>query len=153
MTDVNPGERAPDFEAMTTEGKAVRLADFAGRVLVLFFFPKAFTPGCTKEARAFRDRHEELEALGAVVLGVSVDDLAVQCDFARENHLSFPLIADQDERMSKAFGVTRGFLPFNKRVTFVIGKDGVVLGRFQHEVQVLRHIDDVVALLQSSTTR
>ncbi len=135
---------------MTTEGKLVRLGDFAGRSLVLYFFPKAFTPGCTKEARRFRDRHEEIEALGAVLLGVSVDDIGVQCDFARENHLSFALVADRDESLSKAFGVTRGFLPFNKRVTFVIDGAGIVVARFHHEVQVNKHVDDVIAFLKSA---
>ena len=125
------------------------LADFAGRYLVLYFFPKAFTPGCTKEARRFRDNHEEIEALGGIVIGVSVDDVGVQCDFARENHLSFPLIADSDEKMSKAYGVTRGFLPFNKRITFIIDPDGMIVARFHHEVQVLRHIDDVIAFLKA----
>lgn len=148
------GERAPAFEAMTTEGKPFVLSDFTSttqpaKYLVLYFFPKAFTPGCTKEARRFRDNHEDIEALGGLVIGVSVDDLAVQCDFARENHLSFPLIADHDEKMSKLFGVTRGFLPFNKRVTFILDKEGVVVARFHHEVQVLKHVDDVVDFLKA----
>jgi peroxiredoxin Q/BCP len=131
----------------------LRLADFAGRYLVLYFFPKAFTPGCTKEARRFRDNHEEIEELGAAVIGVSVDEVGVQCDFARENHLSFPLIADRDEVMSKAYGVTRGFLPFNKRITFIIDPAGSIVARFHHEVQVLRHIDDVIAFLKAIPPR
>lgn len=129
------------------------LADFAGRYLVLYFFPKAFTPGCTKEARRFRDNHEEIEELGGVVIGVSVDDVGVQCDFARENHLSFPLIADSDEKMSKAYRVTRGFLPFNKRITFIVDGSGMIVARFHHEVQVLKHIDDVIAFLKAVPKR
>jgi thioredoxin-dependent peroxiredoxin len=143
-----PGSKAPDFQVTTTEGKVVRLADFAGKHLVLYFYPKAFTPGCTKEARLFRDNHTEIEELGGVVLGVSVDDPTVQCDFARENHLTFPLVADADETLSKLYGVTRGFLPFNKRVTFIIDPAGLIAARFQHEVQVGRHVDDVVKFLQ-----
>jgi peroxiredoxin Q/BCP len=143
------GSLAPDFAVMSTEKRLVRLDDYVGRWLVLFFYPKAFTPGCTKEAIAFSDQQAAITALGADVLGVSVDDLAVQCDFAREKHLGFPLLADFDQSMSKAYGVSRGFLPFNKRVTFVVDPDGVVRARFQHEVQVLRHIDEVLAFLRA----
>jgi peroxiredoxin Q/BCP len=143
------GSLAPDFAVLSTEKRLVRLDDYVGRWLVLFFYPKAFTPGCTKQAIAFSDHQAVLADLGASVLGVSVDDLAVQCDFAREKHLGFPLLADVDQSMSKAWGVTRGFLPFNKRVTFVVDPEGVVRARFHHEVQVLKHIDDVVDFLQA----
>ena len=143
------GSLAPDFAVTSTEKRLVRLDDYAGRWLVIFFYPKAFTPGCMKEAIAFSDEQTALAALGADVLGVSVDDLAVQCDFAREKHLGFPLLADFDQTMSKAYGVTRGFLPFNKRVTFVIDPDGVVRARFHHEVQVQQHVDDVLAFLRT----
>ena len=127
----------------------MRLDDHRGRWPVLFFYPKAFTPGCTRETRGFRDEQETIEALGAVVYGVSVDDLSVQCDFARANHVGFPLLADADQSMSKAYGVTRGFLPFNKRVTFVIDGEGVVRARFAHEMQVMRHVTAVIAFLQA----
>jgi peroxiredoxin Q/BCP len=143
------GSLAPDFSVFSTEGRLVRLDDHRGRWLVLFFYPKAFTPGCTRETRGFRDEQETIEALGAVVYGVSVDDLSVQCDFARANHVGFPLLADADQSMSKAYGVTRGFLPFNKRVTFVIDGEGVVRARFAHEMQVMRHVTDVIAFLQA----
>jgi peroxiredoxin Q/BCP len=143
------GSLAPDFAVLSTENRLVRLDDYAGRWLVVFFFPKAFTPGCTKEATAFTAQQAAVEALGARILGVSVDDHAVQCAFAREKHLGFPLLADTDQTMSRAFGVTRGLLPFNKRVTFVLDPDGVVRARFHHEVQVIRHVDDVLAFLRS----
>jgi peroxiredoxin Q/BCP len=142
------GSLAPDFAVTSTDKRLVRLDDYIGRWLVIFFFPKAFTPGCTREARAFSEQHAALAALGADVVGVSVDDIAVQCDFARELHLGFPLLADVDQTMSAAYGVSRGFLPFDKRVTFVIDPDGVVRARFHHEVNVLRHIDDVLSFLR-----
>ena len=149
------GETAPAFEATTTEGKRFRLSDFterqrSGHFLILYFFPKPFTPGCTNEARRFRDNHEDIEALGGIVVGVSVDDHGVQCDFSRANHLTFPLIADSDGSISRAFDVVRGFLPFNKRVTFIIDSRGVIVARFHHEAQVARHIDDVVSFLRAA---
>jgi peroxiredoxin len=143
------GSLAPDFAVLSTEKKLVRLDDFRGRWLVVFFFPKAFTPGCTKETARFRDERARIEDLGAALIGVSVDDLTVQCDFAREQGVDFPLLADTTQEMSQAWGVTRGFLPFNKRVTFVVDGDGVVRARFHHEVQVLRHVDDVLAFLRA----
>jgi peroxiredoxin Q/BCP len=143
------GSLAPDFAVVSTDKRLVRLDDFRGRWLVLFFFPKAFTPGCTRETHRFRDEHDAIVALGGAVVGVSVDDLTVQCDFARENGVDFPLLADSSQEMSRAYGVTRGFLPFNKRITFVIDGDAVVRARFHHEVQVARHIDDVLAFLRA----
>ena len=143
------GSMAPDFAVLSTDNRLVRLDDFRGRWLVLFFYPKAFTPGCTKQTVRFRDEHDALAALGAAVVGVSVDDLAVQCDFARAHQVEFPLLADTSQEMSKAWGVSRGFLPFNKRVTFVIDGDGVVRARFHHEMQVLRHVDDVLTFLRA----
>jgi peroxiredoxin Q/BCP len=147
--DPIPGTMAPDFAVTSTDNRLVRLDDFAGQWLVIFFFPKAFTPGCTKEAVGFTEELATIAALGASVLGVSVDDLAVQCAFAREKHLGFPLLADHDQTMSKAWGVTRGFLPFNKRVTFVVDGDGVVRARFHHEVRVTKHVEDVVEFLRA----
>jgi peroxiredoxin Q/BCP len=146
------GSLAPDFAVPSTENRLVRLDDYVGRWLVVFFYPKAFTPGCTKEAVAFTAQSEAIEAMGASVLGVSVDDLAVQCAFAREKHLGFTLLADVDQTMSKAWGVSRGFLPFDKRVTFVVDPEGVVRARFHHEVQVTRHVDDVLAFLRANAS-
>ena len=149
VPELKVGDRAPAFEATTVHGRPIRLADFAGQYLVLFFYPKAFTPGCTKEAKRFRDNYPEIQALGAEVVGVSVDDPTVQCDFGRENHLEFALVPDSDKTLSEQFGVLRGLLPFDKRVTFIIAPDGTILARFHHEIQIERHTDDVLRFLRA----
>jgi peroxiredoxin Q/BCP len=142
------GERAPDFQALSTAGAAVSLDAFKGKKLVLYFYPKAFTPFCTAEARRFRDNYDDVRALGAEVMGVSVDEHETQCEFAQRNELRFPLVADHDKVISRAYGVLWPGLPLDKRVTFVIDEDGVVRAVFRHEFQVVKHLDDVLRFLQ-----
>ncbi|HKE12747.1 MAG TPA: peroxiredoxin [Myxococcota bacterium] len=144
------GDRAPEFSARATDGKNISLASFRGKYLVLYFFPKAFTPGCTKEARRFRDNHMEIRELGAEVVGVSLDEPTVQCEFAERQKLAFPLIADSSRTVSTAYGVLRRFLPITKRVTFVIDPDGKVAARFEHELQVNKHLDNVLRFLREA---
>jgi thioredoxin-dependent peroxiredoxin len=119
------GQPAPAFAASATTDKQVSLADFKGKQsLVLAFFPKAFTGGCTKEMSGFRDSFKEFQGSGAQVLGISRDTLDVQKKFAESLSLPFPLLADPDGTVSKAYGVDMG--QYAARVTFVIGPDGVV---------------------------
>jgi peroxiredoxin Q/BCP len=143
-----PGALAPEFVARATTGQRLKLADYHGKYLVLFFFPKAFTPGCTREAVRFRDNSVDLKALGAEVLGVSLDDMATQCDFAARNTLNYPLIADDDGRVSELYGVKRALLPVDKRITFIIDPQGRVAARFEHQFQVNKHLDKVVEFLR-----
>ena len=145
---IHVGDRAPSFVAQTGDGRTVSLADFRGKYLVLYFYPKAFTAGCTKEARRFRDNHAEIRELGADVVGVSVDDSAVQCQFAAREKVGFPLIADRDHSLSTSYGVMRRLLPFAKRITFVIDPEGRVVARFEHELQVNKHLDGVLRFLR-----
>lgn len=142
------GERAPHFQALSTTGLPVSLTGFRGKKLVLYFYPKAFTPFCTREARRFRDNYDEVRALGAEIVGVSVDEHGTQCEFALKNDLRFPLVADTEKIISKAYGVLWPGLPLDKRVTFVIDEEGVVLAVFRHEFQVVKHLDDVLHFLQ-----
>lgn len=142
------GEKAPDFTAQTSDGKTLTLSSLRGQKVVLYFFPKAFTPGCTAQARQFRDNYPELKALGAEVMGVSTDDSRTQCDFAAENNVSFPLIGDRGATISRAYGVLWPLIGVDRRVTFVLDEDGVVRAVFRHELQVLRHLDDVVSFLR-----
>jgi peroxiredoxin Q/BCP len=141
------GERAPDFSAESTTGKPVSLQALRGQPVVIYFYPKAFTPLCSAEARKFRDNYPEIQALGAEVIGVSVDTHDVQCRFAVEQGVKFPLIPDHDKAVSRLFGVLWPLLPIDKRVTFVIDAEGVVRAVFHHEIQVLKHLDEVVAFL------
>ncbi|MBZ4334441.1 peroxiredoxin [Corallococcus interemptor] len=146
------GEPAPDFAATDCHGQTVRLSELRGRRVVLFFFPRAFTVGCTIENRAFRDNHERIRALGAELVGVSVDTLTTQCDFAEQEGIHFALLGDEERRISRAWGVLWPVLNIDRRVTFIIGADGVVEHVIHHEVRVYRHLDDVLKYLQAHPT-
>lgn len=143
------GDPAPPFRGRTHDGKSVSLDEFRGRYLVLYFYPKASTRGCTLEAKRFRDHYSEIRELGAEVVGVSVDGQDAQCEFATRNELSFPLVADADKAVSRSYGVLRRLLPVARRVTYVVDPEGKVAARFEHELQVGRHLDDVIGFLQS----
>ena len=123
---LKPGDAAPDFSGKTTDGKTVSLADYRGKTLVLYFYPKAFTSGCTLETKRFQDSYPDITEFGADVLGVSRDRYEVQCDFASKLATTFPLLADEDGEVARAYGVRRALLPFDKRSTFVIDPEGKV---------------------------
>jgi thioredoxin-dependent peroxiredoxin len=143
------GDLAPDFEGDAGNGRRVSLKDYRGKYLVLYFFPKAFTPGCRREAIHFRDNHEEIRALGADVVGVSIDDPTVQCEFAKVTAAPFPMVGDQAGAVSRAYGTKRKMLPFDRRVTFVVDPEGRIAARFEHEFRIERHVDDVLEFLKS----
>ena len=145
-----PGDRAPEFTGTLADGRQLRLTDFRGRRhVILYFFPKDFTPGCTKEACTFRDRRAEVAALDAEVIGVSLDPPEKHARFAEAYQLPYPLVSDADATIANAYGVSRlgGWLP-SKRVTFVIDKDGIVQRVIQSEFSIHRHIDDAVEALR-----
>jgi len=131
-------------------GKTFRIKDYRGRRhLVLYFFPKDFTSGCTKEACSFRDRRAEIAGLDAEVVGVSYDTVDSHAKFADKYSLPYPLISDADSRIAKKFGVARlgGWLP-TKRVTFVVDKQGVVRHVIHAELNIDLHIDEALAELK-----
>ncbi|MBU6282240.1 peroxiredoxin [bacterium] len=147
------GQAAPDFEGATEDGRRVSLSDFRGRqALVLYFYPKDATPGCTKEACSFRDHRAEIESLGAAVVGVSMDSAESHRKFSAAQRLNFPLLADTDGRIASEYGVTRlgGWLPFLpvKRVTFVIDRSGVVRKVIQSELSMDAHVDGAIEALR-----
>jgi peroxiredoxin Q/BCP len=144
------GEAAPDFEGVDCNGRPVRLRDFRGRRVVLFFFPKAFTPGCTSEVRHFRDNQARIRELGAELIGVSVDNVETQCAFAKAEQVEFPLLGDPERRLSGLFGVLWPLVRLDRRVTFVLGPEGVVENVIQHEVRVSQHLDDVLQTLEKT---
>ena len=117
------GETAPDFEAPTAAGTPLRLSALRGGNVILYFYPQADTPGCTMESKGFRDLYSELKGHKVEVVGVSVDDVEAQNDFAGKYALPFPLVADTSKAVATAYGVLR---PSGKarRVTFFIGPDG-----------------------------
>jgi peroxiredoxin Q/BCP len=126
------GDKAPQFSGVDQHGNAISLADFAGKKLVLYFYPKDDTPGCTKEACNLRDNHDVLLKQGYQVLGVSVDDAASHRKFIEKYNLPFPLLADTDQQVVTAFGVWGEKNMYGKkfmgisRTTFVIDAQGVI---------------------------
>jgi thioredoxin-dependent peroxiredoxin len=146
------GEQAPDFEGTDCRGAPVRLSQFRGKKVVLFFFPKVFTPGCTLENRHFRDNHARIRQLGAELIGVSVDTMAQACAFATEERLDFHLMADESRDISEQYGVVWPLLNRDRRATFVIDETGKVAEVIHHEVRVSRHLDDVLKFLETGPT-
>ncbi|NWJ39999.1 MAG: peroxiredoxin [Geothrix sp.] len=146
--DITEGTKAPAFEAQDQNGATIRLADFQGKsVVVLYFYPKDDTPGCTAEACSLRDGFAELKAAGAVVLGVSADSTQSHKAFAEKFHLPFSILADPDKRIIEAYGVKMPLLGFAKRVTFLIDRQGIVR-KVLTDVQTRAHDQQVLALLK-----
>jgi peroxiredoxin Q/BCP len=142
------GAVAPEFEAQSSDGGTVRLSDFRGKAVVLYFFPKAFTPLCALETRRFRDNYADIVALGAQVVGVSSDDLDVQCEFGRRQQVNFPLLADPERHIASAYGVLWPMFGRARRVTFVIDEQATIELVCWHEFQVSKHLDEVLLHLQ-----
>ena len=140
------GDTAPDFTALDDSGRRVRLKDFRGRQVVLYFYPKDDTPGCTQEACDFRDRQAAFAARGAVVLGVSVDPVASHAKFKAKYRLPFPLLSDEDHRIVDAYGVWKEKSMYGRkfmgteRTTFLIDEKGKIAAIHQ-KVKVNGHAE------------
>lgn len=152
---ISEGQKAPDFSLPAAGGGRVSLSDFAGRKhVVLYFYPKDDTPGCTKEACFFRDLQAEFEEAGAVILGVSVDSVASHERFAKKHNLLFPLLSDEDKTVVQAYGVWKEKSMYGKtyfgteRTTFVIDKSGVIR-KIWPKVKVEGHIDEVLEFVKA----
>jgi peroxiredoxin Q/BCP len=146
------GDPAPDFSAATNGGGKISLADFQGKNVILYFYPKDDTPGCTKEACAFRDALSEFKKRGAVVLGVSTDSAKSHDKFVEKFKLPFPLLADEDKKIVEAYGVWgektfmgRKYMGTH-RVTFLIGGDGRIK-KIWPQVKPDDHAAEVLAAL------
>lgn len=155
MAELAAGSPAPGFALPASTGGTISLADFRGKqVVVLYFYPKDMTPGCTQEACSFRDLGEEFAAAGAVILGVSTDDLASHDKFAATHDLSFPLLADTEAVAAQAYGVWKEKNLYGKtrlgieRTTFVIDREGVIR-RVYPKVKVDQHADAVLEFVKS----
>ncbi|MFM2063867.1 MAG: hypothetical protein RLZZ507_3538 [Cyanobacteriota bacterium] len=138
------GTDAPAFTAKDTNGNTVSLSDFAGKTVVLYFYPKDDTPGCTKQACSFRDAKDEYQNKDVVVLGVSADDEAAHKAFTAKYNLNFPLLADTDKALITAFDVDGG--GYAKRVTYVIDPSGKIV-HVDTAVSTATHASDVLAAL------
>jgi peroxiredoxin Q/BCP len=147
------GAVAPSFTLPDQNGKPWRLQDVRGRWVVLYFYPKDDTPGCTQEACQFRDDLHALTALGAQIVGVSVDDSASHKKFAEKYHLPFPLLADQDAAVARSYGALSDLLvvKYAKRYTFLIDPQGKI-AKIYLQVDTSRHskeiVDDLTRLVQ-----
>ena len=122
---IGVGESAPDFSGTTADGTRLELASYRGRPLVLFFYPKANSAGCTVETRGFAQNYPEFEKAGVAVIGLSVDSVEEQREFATKCGAPFPLVADRDKSIARQYGVL-GLLGVAKRATFFVGADGRV---------------------------
>ncbi len=143
-----PGQPAPAFSAQDQNGKTVKLSDYKGKsAVVLYFYPKDDTPGCTAQACSLRDGHGALLASGAVVLGVSADDVKSHAAFAKKYDLPFPILADPDKAIINAYGVKMPLIGIAKRVTFLIDKEGVIR-HIVTDVNTKAHDKQVLALLK-----
>ena len=150
---IQVGDKAPDFTLPSQSGEPVRLHDRLGeRVVVLYFYPKDNTPGCTAEACAFRDSHEVFTDAGAEVIGVSSDSVAKHTAFADQHELPFTLLSDQGGRVRKSYGVPAvlGLIP--GRVTYVIDRQGMVRHVFNSMTNIGQHISDALTVVRELQT-
>lgn len=153
MATLTVGRKAPDFRVPTDDGKEVSLSDFRGKKVVLYFYPRDNTPGCTREACAFRDGLSQLKRQGAVVLGVSTDSVPSHRGFKEKFKLNFPLLSDSGREIVQAYGVWKQKSLYGKkymgleRSTFVIDGEGKI-ERIFPKVQVDGHFDEVLEALR-----
>jgi thioredoxin-dependent peroxiredoxin len=150
---LQPGAAAPSFQLPSTEGRELSLADFAGKKVVIFFYPRDSTPGCTQEACDFRDAEAALQAAGAVVLGISKDSLASHAKFRANHELGFPLLTDEGNLVATAYGAFGEKTMYGKKVmgtirsTFLIDEKGVI-ERTWSPVKVAGHAEAVLAAVR-----
>jgi peroxiredoxin Q/BCP len=146
------GALAPNFSAKNQKGETKRLSDFAGKPVLLYFYPKDETPGCTKEACQFRDHYKEFKNQGAVILGLSRQDEKSHKEFSEKHSLPFDLLVDKDGTIAKAYGVGKyPVLGLFKRQSVLIGKDGHVI-KFYEDVDPEKHAEEVLKDLATSET-
>lgn len=139
------GDLAPEIDAPASDGKRFRLSAQTNKLCtVVYFFPKAFTPGCTKETIRFRDNFPELALAGASVVGISTDDHETQCAFADSLRAPFPMIPDAERRISNAYGVLMPLIRIPRRVTFIVNPLRTIDAVFEHNIQIAKHRDDVL---------
>jgi thioredoxin-dependent peroxiredoxin len=147
---VSVGSKVPDFTLPSQWGEMVNLRDFLGsKPVVLFFYPKDDTPGCTKQACAFRDDYEKFGKLDAEVIGISSDSVESHKRFASKHDLPFTLLSDEKGKVRRLYGVPSTFGLFPGRVTYMIDEEGVVRHVFSPQLSVERHVEEALKALES----
>ncbi|MEQ9404120.1 MAG: peroxiredoxin [Cyclobacteriaceae bacterium] len=147
---LNKGEMIPEITLNNQDGNKVSLRDFDGTPLVIYFYPKDNTPGCTAEACSFRDHYEEFKVAGAEVIGVSSDTVASHKSFYDKRKLPFILLSDPYRQAEKAFGVPRnlfGLLP--GRVTFIINREGMIVHTFNSSINPIKHVAEALKIISA----
>ena len=144
-----PGDRAPEFELKAPGGRTVRLADFRGKTLVLYFYPKDETPVCTAEACSFRDAYQDFTDAGAEVVGVSADAVDSHERFAAHHRLPFTLASDPDNAARESYGVKSLLGLFPGRVTFVIDREGIVRNAFSSQIRYATHVKEALGVVRA----
>jgi peroxiredoxin Q/BCP len=149
LVNVKLGDKAPDFTLFDQDGNQVTLSSFRGKShVVLYFYPKDFSPGCTTQACGFRDAYEDFTDLGAVVIGVSGDTVESHKRFINDYLLPFTLLSDRDGVVRKLYGATKGFGLLPGRYTFIIDKGGIVRYVFTSETNMGKHVKESVRILR-----
>ncbi len=142
------GSKAPDFSLRSQSEEMVGLKDFLSkRPVVLYFYPKDDTPGCTKEACAFRDEYEKFGRLDAEVIGVSSDSVRSHRRFAEKHDLPFTLLSDEEGRVRRLYGVPNTFGVFPGRVTYIIDEEGVIRHMFASQIAAVQHVEEALEAL------
>jgi len=148
LSGVKVGERAPDFSLRSQDGRTVSLHDFLGsKSVVLYFYPKDFTVGCTVETKQFGENYDKLMDLGAEVIGISSDTQESHMRFANECNAKFPLLADPGGMVRKQYGVRASFGLVPGRVTFVIDKQGIIRRVFSSQLNPRKHVAEAIESL------
>jgi peroxiredoxin Q/BCP len=149
---VEKGSKIPSFTLPDQNGKTINIEDYIGKKnLVIYFYPKNDTPGCTAEACSFRDQFEDLRDAGAEIIGISSDSIQSHKQFAEKHRLPFILLSDAGKKVRKAFGVPADFLGLLPgRVTYIVDKKGIVLHVFNSQFNARQHVDEALKILKQA---
>jgi len=155
-SSLEAGSQAPEFDLLDQNGKRQTLTDYRGKWLVLYFYPKNDTPGCTTQACNFRDDYFKIRALGAVVVGVSLDDVGSHKAFSEKYNLPFSLLSDDKKQVSRAYNVLRGFgfVSYSSRQTFIINPQGNIAKHYpsvnagQHAIEIIKDLKKFILTAQ-----